>query len=84
VDVKARILTTNIDLDEGSCDLDLVLSVADLFDLSAAEARQIIKKVAAATRTWRDAAAAARARPAEIRRMKSAFEHGDLQKALAL
>ncbi len=84
VDVRARILTTNIDLDEGTCDLDLVLSVAELFDLSAAEARQIIKEVAAATRTWRDAAAAARARPAEIRRMESAFEHEDLQKALAL
>jgi len=84
VDVKARILTTNIDLDEGTCDLDLVLSVAELFDLSAAEARQTIKEVAAATRGWRDVAAGAGARPGEIRRMESAFEHDDLQRALAL
>ena len=36
------------------------------------------------TRVWRDVAAAAGARPAEIRRMESAFEHDDLVKALAL
>lgn len=63
---------------------DYLLGVAELFDLSAAESHQIIKEVAAATRTWRDVAAAAGARPAEIRRMESAFEHDDLQKALAL
>ena len=84
VDVKARILTTTIDLDDGTCDLALVLSVAGLFSLSAADARDIVREVAQVTRRWRDVAAAAGARPAEIRRMESAFEHDDLVKALAL
>ena len=84
VDVKARILTTTIDLDDGTCDLALVLSVAGLFSLSDAEARDIVREVAQVTRGWRTVAAAAGARPAEIRRMESAFEHDDLAKALAL
>jgi serine/threonine-protein kinase HipA len=76
IDVHQRILTTNISLDEATCDLDLVLSVAEYFGLAP--------DVAAATATWREVAAANKARPAEIRRMASAFEHGDLKKALAL
>lgn len=84
VDVKARILTTTIDLDDGTCDLALVLAVAGLFSLSDAEARDIVREVAQVTRGWRDVAAAAGARPAEIRRMQSAFEHDDLVRALAL
>ncbi len=87
VDVKTRILTTTIDLDDGTCDLALVLSVAGLFSLSDAEARDIVREVAQVaqvTRGWRDVAAAAGARPAEIRRMESAFEHDDLVRALAL
>jgi serine/threonine-protein kinase HipA len=36
------------------------------------------------TSTWRDIAKAAGARSAEINRMASAFEHGDLKRALAL
>jgi serine/threonine-protein kinase HipA len=84
IDVRQRILTTNIDLDEGTCDLDLVLSVAGYFGLAPIAAKTIIKNVATATATWRDVAAAADAAPGEIRRMASAFEHADLTKALAL
>jgi len=83
-DVRPRILSTNIDLDEGTCDLDLVKSVADLFGLGAELSRSIIAEVAQVTRTWREVAAEAGARPAEIRRMQSAFEHRDLERALAL
>ena len=83
-DVRQRILTTNISLDEGTCDLDLVLSVSEYFGLGLAAARVIVKEVAAATATWREVAEAIDARPGEIHRMKSAFEHGDLIKALAL
>jgi serine/threonine-protein kinase HipA len=83
-DVRPRILTTNIDLDEGTCDLTLVESVAELFGLGPKPARQIIAEVGAATRTWRDVAAATGARPAEIQRMQSAFEHVDLERALAM
>jgi serine/threonine-protein kinase HipA len=84
IDVRQRILTTNISLNEGTCDLDLVVSVAEYFGLATAVAKTTIKSVATATATWREVAAAVEASPAEIRRMESAFEHGDLNKALAL
>jgi serine/threonine-protein kinase HipA len=81
VDVKARILTTNIDLDEGTCSLDLVESAADYYGLSLTKARTIIREVAAATSTWRSVAAAVGARAGDITRMASAFEHDDLARA---
>ena len=84
IDVRPRILTTNIDLDEGTCDLGLVESVAELFGLSPKPAREIIAQVGQATRAWRDVASEVGARPAEVRRMQSAFEHADLTRALAL
>lgn len=83
-DMKARILTTNIDLDEGTCSLDLVESAAAYFGLPSTKARAVIRDVAAATSTWRIVAAAVGARPAEINRMASAFEHDDLARAKAL
>ena len=83
-DVRPRILTTNIDLDEGTCDLDLAQSVAGLFGLDLSAARAIISEVGRVTREWRETAAGLGARPAEIRRMESAFEHDDLERALAI
>ena len=52
--------------------------------LTLAQARAIIKEVAAVTATWRETAKAVGARPAELSRMASAFEHDDLTRALAL
>ncbi len=83
-DLKARVLTTNIDLDEGTCSLDLLEAAAEYFSLGLREARAIIKEVATITATWRDAAREAGARSAEIDRMASAFEHDDLKRGLAL
>jgi serine/threonine-protein kinase HipA len=83
-DIKARILTTNIDLDEGTCSLDLVESAAEYFGLPTAKARVTIREVADATCTWRTVATETGARPAEINRMASAFEHEDLVRAKAL
>jgi serine/threonine-protein kinase HipA len=83
-DVRRRILTTNIDLDEGSCSLDLVQSAAGYFGLKLPEARAIISEVAASVRNWRETALRKGARKAEIVRMESAFEHEDLRNALAL
>jgi len=82
-DVKARILSTNIDLDEGTCSLDLLRGSAGYFGLSAAEARSTVSDVAGAVADWREAAARRGAPAAEIRRMESAFEHADLREALA-
>ena len=84
IDLKARVLSTNIDLDEGTCSLDLLESAAEYFSLALADARAIIKEVAVATSAWRQTAKETGARSAEINRMASAFEHDDLEKALAL
>lgn len=83
-DLKARVLTTNIDLDEGTCSLALLEEAAGYFGLGLRPARRIIKEVATATAGWRTVAAEAGARAAEITRMASAFEHDDLNRALAL
>jgi serine/threonine-protein kinase HipA len=83
-DMKARILTTNINLDEGTCSLDLLEEAAEYFGLGLPPARAIIKEVATATAKWRDVAQKAGARASEIHRMASAFEHDDLRRALAL
>lgn len=84
VDVRQRILTTNIDLDEATCSLDLVESAAEFFGLRLAGARTIIGEVGRAVAAWRDVAGAVGARPADIRRMASAFEHDDLARAVKL
>jgi serine/threonine-protein kinase HipA len=84
IDIKARVLTTNIDLDEGTCSVDLLEQASEFFALTLAEARAIIKDVATVTATWREAAKSVGARTAEINRMASAFEHDDLKRALAL
>lgn len=83
-DLKARVLTTNIDLDEGTCSIDLLEEAAAYFGLGLTPARAIIQEVATVTATWRDVAQGAGARTAEITRMASAFEHDDLQRARAL
>lgn len=83
-DIKARVLTTNIDLDEGTCSLDLLESAAAYFGLGLTPARAIIKEVASVTATWREVAREVGVRATEINRMASAFEHGDLGKSLAL
>lgn len=83
-DLKARVLTTNIDLDEGTCSLDLLEAASEFFALTLAQARSVIKEVARVTAAWRDTARVVDVRPAEIDRMASAFEHDDLRRALAL
>ncbi|CDN52204.1 Hypothetical protein NGAL_HAMBI2427_00210 [Neorhizobium galegae bv. orientalis] len=83
-DLKARVLTTNIDLDEGTCSLDLLEAASEYFALTLSQARVIIKEVAGVTATWRDTAKAVGARGSEINRMGSAFEHDDLKRALVL
>ncbi|MBI4695679.1 MAG: type II toxin-antitoxin system HipA family toxin [Gammaproteobacteria bacterium] len=83
-DLKVRVLTTNIDLAEGTCSLDLLEAASGYFGLRLAAARSIIREVAAVTATWRETAKETGARPAEITRMATAFEHDDLERALAL
>lgn len=83
VDLKARILTTSIDLDDGTCSLELVQSVCAYFGLNIRRAREILKQVAVAVAQWRRVAASAGVRQRQADRMASAFEHDDLRQALA-
>ena len=83
-DIKARVLTTNINLDEGTCSLDLLEAAAEYFSLSLTQARTIIKEVALVTSRWRDIAKEVGARSTEIQRMASAFEHDELKRAMFL
>lgn len=81
VDLKARVLTNNIDLYEGTCSVELLESASEYFGLGLKDARVIIKEVAVATSTWRETAKEISARAAEINRMAIAFEHDDQSKA---
>lgn len=83
-DLKARLLTTNIDLEESTCSVDLLEGSAEYFALSLPEARSILKEVALATSSWRSVAKEVGANGKEIHRMASAFEHEALQQALVL
>jgi serine/threonine-protein kinase HipA len=83
-DLKARVLTTNISLDEATCSLDLLEAAAEYFSLSLAQARTIIKEVALVTSRWREIAKEVGARSVEIQRMASAFEHDELRRAMVL
>lgn len=82
VDLKPRILSTNIDLDDGTASLKLAMSVADYFELSGKEARQIAAEVGEAVTTWRSVAAQLGITEQETTRMASAFEHNDLTQSL--
>jgi serine/threonine-protein kinase HipA len=83
-DIKPRILTTAIDLTDGTASLKLALDVAAYFELNPGEARKIASEVGRATATWRREAKKLGIAAAEIDRMASSFEHDDLKEALAL
>jgi hypothetical protein len=84
VDVRERRLTTAIDLEEGTCDLTLVLEVAPFFGLGDREARSVVRSVADGVAAWRAVARDLGAGRAEIDRMASAFEHDDARAAARL
>ena len=76
-DIKARILTMAITLEDGTASLKLALEVAAYFELKPRAARQIAIEVGRATAAWRREAAKLGLTRAEITRMASAFEHED-------
>jgi len=82
-DIKPRILTTMIDLDDGTASLTLAYDVASYFELKREEARAIAREVAGAIARWRAEAKKAGLGNSEIERMASAFEHDDLKAAVA-
>ena len=80
VEIKPRILTTTIDLYDGTASLDLALSVANSFRLSKDQAKTIIKEVGHGVMQWRDVAQNFGLKKREIDRMGSAFEHEEAKK----
>ena len=81
VDIKPRILTTSINEDDGTASLSLAMEVAEYFELDASAAWKIAKQTGRAVSKWRSVAKQMAINDAEIDRMASAFEHGDLAKA---
>lgn len=83
VDLKPRILTTNITEDDGTASLELAFEVASQFELNSKEAQKIVKKVGKAVATWREVGEELGISKAGIKRMASAFEHDELAVATA-
>jgi serine/threonine-protein kinase HipA len=82
-DIKPRVLTTAIDLEDGTASLSRAMEGGGA-RACAKVAREIAAEVGQAVATWRDEAARLGLTEAEIDRMASAFEHEDLQGALKL
>ena len=83
-DIKPRVLTTAIDLDDNSASLELAMSVVGYFELDEAKAHVIAAEVGQSVATWREEAAQLSLTRAEIDRIASAFEHADLSAALSI
>jgi serine/threonine-protein kinase HipA len=81
VEVKPRVLATNIDLDDGTASIDLVLSVADYFGLPSNRRRAVVREVVTAVGNWRREAAVLGIARTEIEKMSTAFDHADFKKA---
>lgn len=77
-----RILSTRVDFDDATASLQLLREVAEYF-LRPADGDQIIRDCAEVVRNWRKYAGHRHAPAAEIDRMAAAFEHEDLDFALA-
>ncbi len=80
-DVRPRILSTAIDMDDATASLELAMHVAPYFELDGAGAERIVGEVGRVVVNWRERAAQAGVSTNEIRRMASAFEHADLAAA---
>lgn len=83
-DVKPRILSTAIGQDgDPTASMDIAFEVAESFTLSARDARATAAEVGRAVANWRSEALAMGISPAEVDRMASAFDHADLNAAIA-
>lgn len=81
VDVKPRVLSSAIDLEDQTASLALALDVAPYFELEEAEAHAIVAEVWHAVSSWRHEAQRLGLDTAACERMESAFEHADLRMA---
>ena len=81
LDLKPRVLSTAIDLDDAAASLDLAFEVAGYFGLKASDVRKIAGEVGQVVSSWRTEAASLGLAQSEIDRLASAFEHEDLRAA---
>jgi serine/threonine-protein kinase HipA len=84
IQVKQRILSTEIDIGNDTASLEVALNVADYFELKEEDTKLIISEVANAVKNWQGEASRLGLSKAEINRMESAFEHEDLEYGLSI
>jgi serine/threonine-protein kinase HipA len=72
-DIRPRVLTTNITLDDATGSLDAAREVGSYFDLTKARADAIVAEVLAVLGAWKGLAKKAGASERECARMQSAF-----------
>jgi serine/threonine-protein kinase HipA len=84
LDVRPRVLSLAITLDDATANLGLAFEVAEYFGISADEAQRIAGEVGRAVSQWREAAGRVGLEGRPIDRMASAFEHEDLRQSLEL
>lgn len=81
---KPRILSTAIDMQQTAASLRLAMEVAPYFNLEPEQSIKVVARIAGVTQAWRAHAKSAGLGASAIERMASAFEHQDLEEALAL
>jgi serine/threonine-protein kinase HipA len=80
--LRPREMAISLDGVDDRAALPPVLEMAECFSLDRREAREIARQVAGVTRRWREKARQMRLPADEIRAMKPAFEHEELEEAL--
>jgi serine/threonine-protein kinase HipA len=80
--VKPRKLAMSLDLVDDVASLDPLLERCEEFGLRPDDARETVRRIGGEVRRWREVAAALRLPADEVRKMRGAFEHEDLEKAL--
>ena len=83
-DIRPRVLSLAIDLDDPTAAIERALETAEYYGLATSEAMSIAGQVASVISGWRAEAAKWKVQTREIERMASAFEHDDLATALEL
>lgn len=76
-DIRPRVLSTAIDMDDPTASMDLALETAGHYGLEREDAMAIARDVGQAVASWRDEARRLGISSREMERMASAFEHAD-------
>lgn len=74
MDIKPRILSTAITMDDGTGSVDLAMEVAEYFELKPDDAKKIVGEVREAVLAWQKVAATLGISGASMSRMASAFQ----------